>query len=57
VETLLGRSLPRVEIDPAAASAVAKLQLALGALGATILRIDWHPTAPVGPGGDGEDTP
>jgi hypothetical protein len=56
-ETLLGCRLPRVEIDPAAASAVAKLQLALGALGATILPAEWHPSAPAGPRGDGEDTP
>ena len=54
-ETLLGRSLPRVEIDPTAASAVAKLQLALGALGATILPADWHPTAPTGSGGDDDE--
>ena len=57
VETLLGCRLPRVEIDPAAASAVAKLQLALGGMGATILPADWHPTAPTGSGGgDDEDT-
>jgi hypothetical protein len=57
VETLLGRSLPRVEINPTAASAVAKLQLALGGLGASILPADWHPTAPAGSsGGDDEDT-
>lgn len=55
-ETLLGCRLPRIEIDPGAASAVAKLQLALGGRGATILPADWHPTVPADPGGDGEDT-
>ena len=54
--TLLGFRLRRVEVDPRAASAVAKLQLALGARGATILPPDWHPDAPTGSGGDGEDT-
>ena len=57
VETLLGCPLPRVEVDPGAASAVAKLQLALGTLSAAILPADWHPTAPAGSGsGDDEDT-
>ncbi|MBK1671134.1 hypothetical protein CKO28_24320 [Rhodovibrio sodomensis] len=55
-ETVLGCRLRRVEIDPGAASAVAKLQLALGGRGATILPDDWHPAGPAGPDGDGEDT-
>jgi serine kinase of HPr protein (carbohydrate metabolism regulator) len=55
-ETLLGCRLPRVEIDPRAASAVAKLQLALGARGAAILPADWHPGAPADSGSDREDT-
>jgi serine kinase of HPr protein (carbohydrate metabolism regulator) len=44
--TLLGCTVRRIEIDPAAPSAVAKLQLALGARQATILPPDWHPTRP-----------
>ena len=55
-ETLLGCRLRRVEVDPRAPSAVAKLQLALGGRGAAILPADWHPRAPADWGGDGEDT-
>jgi hypothetical protein len=54
-EMLLGHRLRRVEIDPRGPSAVAKLQLALGGRGATILPAVWHPNAPANPGDDGED--
>lgn len=52
VETLLGCRLRRVELDPASPSAVAKLQLALGVGGATILPPDWHPAPSGEPDGD-----
>jgi serine kinase of HPr protein (carbohydrate metabolism regulator) len=42
-ETLLGTRLRRIELDPFQASAVAKVQLALGVGGTTILPADWHP--------------
>lgn len=42
-ETVLGTRLRRIELDPFPASAVAKLQLALGVGGTTILPADWHP--------------
>ena len=54
-ETLLGCQLRRVEIDSRCASAVAKLQLALGRRGAAILPPDWHTAAPVAPGGASGD--
>lgn len=41
--TLCGLAVRRIELDPAAAGAVAKLQLALGAGGAAILPPDWRP--------------
>ncbi|MBK1695867.1 HPr kinase/phosphorylase [Rhodovibrio salinarum] len=54
-EILLGCTLTRMELDARSPSAVAKLQLALGSRGATILPPDWHPEAPDGtaPGRNG----
>jgi hypothetical protein len=51
--TLLGLRRPRVELAAGQPSAVAKLQLALGAGGATILPADWHP-ADAPDGGDAD---